>query len=519
MNKILVVLLGSCWSLIALANPLALDDVPEPLQPWTEWALWGTTEQACPLVQTGVSNAERLCAWPSYLQVTASATQAHFSQEWQLYRSEWIPLPGHSQSTHHHWPQQVQVNQINALVVEREGLPWIRLDAGRHQVTGVFFWDRVPEFLRVPSHTGLVTLSVMGQEMALPELDRQGRLWLNRNERARETTDEDRLTLRVYRRLSDQVPLQSVNRLVLEVAGRHREVVLAPVLLADQIPMQLNSPLPARLEPTGELRLQVRPGTWEVEVAARSPHEVTTLHSVALNRDPANHTQGIWATEELWSFEAQPMLRVVEISGVTAVDPQQTQLPDTWRSLPTYRVLPGETMTLSIKQRGLADTTANQLNLYRQYWLDFDGKGYSIQDHITGQMNRHWRLNLLNSQNNQDAAYAMQLGRVSVAGQDQFITRLTENQPMGVEIRQTQVDVTADSRLYGDIQILPVVGWQHEAETESFQQFQQVGASLHLPPGWSLLHLHGADQVTQTWLQNWTLLYQFFQSRIIILFK
>ena len=36
--------------------------------------------------------------------------------------------------------------------------------------------------------------------------------------------------------------------------------------------------------------------------------------------------------------------------------------------------------------------------------------------------------------------------------------------------------------------------------------FQSVGATLSLPPGWRLFHASGADSVSTTWLRNWTLL-------------
>ena len=79
----------------------------------------------------------------------------------------------------------------------------------------------------------------------------------------------------------------------------------------------------------------------------------------------------------------------------------------------------------------------------------------------------------------------------------QFITRISAVDAPGVEIRQGQVDVSADSRIALAGGRLPAVGWAHDV--------QALDATLHLPPGWTLLHATGADRVS-TWISRWTLL-------------
>jgi hypothetical protein len=51
---------------------------------------------------------------------------------------------------------------------------------------------------------------------------------------------------------------------------------------------------------------------------------------------------------------------------VTAVDPQQTLLPEDWKRLPAYRVRPGEAMLLSETHRGEVDRGPDQLALAAQ---------------------------------------------------------------------------------------------------------------------------------------------------------
>jgi len=122
-------------------------------------------------------------------------------------------------------------------------------------------------------------------------------------------------------------------------------------------------------------------------------------------------------------------------------------------------------------------------------WLDFDGAGYSVTDTIHGTMTRNWRL---------EAQDGWQLGRVSLDGVGQVITRLTPEQPPGVELRQGRVALSADSRITPRMATLPAAGWHSD--------FQSVRAQLHLPPGWRLLATGGVDNVPTSWLARWTLL-------------
>jgi hypothetical protein len=89
------------------------------------------------------------------------------------------------------------------------------------------------------------------------------------------------------------------------------------------------------------------------------------------------------------------------------------------------------------------------------------------------------------------------LGRVSVGGRDQLITR-GKGGPGGVEIREGAVRLSADSRIVGRPSALAAVGWDHD--------FRQASGVLNLPPGWRLVHASGVDDVSSTWVSEWTLL-------------
>ncbi|MFO0598710.1 MAG: hypothetical protein U0228_25615 [Myxococcaceae bacterium] len=336
----------------------------------------------------------------------------------------------------------------------------------------------MPEALLVPGDTGLVSLSLKGQGVPLPNRDAEGRVFLQRESKQEET---DRADLDVHRLVTDDIPLTILTQVTLKVSGRSRELELGRALPEGFVPMSLSSGLPVRVESDGHLRLQVRPGTWVVQLTARSEGLVNELK----RPDP----KGTWMEgDEVWAFDARPSLRQVLVENVNAVDPTQTTLPTEWRGRPAYAMGPTDVMKLTERRRGDSEPAPDVLNLHRTLWLDFDGKGYTASDKLGGQLHRSWRL---------EVQPGTELGRVVTTGADQSITRLDAAGKSGVELRQGALAIEADSRLTGDVSHISAVSWDAD--------FNSVTTTLQLPPGWRLVSASGADSVPGTWFDQWTL--------------
>ncbi len=461
------------------AAPLDPKAVPEPLKPWTAWALDGKDDALCPLF-FGHADVSR-CAWPARLSLTLDDHGGRLSQSWHVEGlvKRWVQLPGDEKR----WPQDVKVDGARAIVLSQAGGPSVQVGPGDHVITGSFVWDAMPESLHVPPETGLLELGLRGAAVVFPNRDTQGTVWL---QKASTNEEGDALSFVVHRKVIDDIPLSLLTRIEVRVAGKSREELLGKTLPAGFVPLSLESPLPARLEPDGRLRVQVRPGVYAIELTARSPGPVRSITRPA--------PEGPWREgDEIWVFEAKNDYRVVSVEGISSIDPQQTTLPDGWKQLPAYPMKVGATLELVEKRRGDADPPPNQLALERTLWLDFDGSGYSVRDHLTGSLNRDSRLSM---------TPPTILGRVSVGGRDQFITHLAADPSRtGVEVRQGDIRVDADSRIAGNPSDIPAVSWAHD--------FHQVQGTLHLPPGWRLLHAAGVDDVPDTWLRRWSLLQLF----------
>ena len=470
--RVFVFILAVLISTVAAsaAPPFDLDSIPPSLEPWKAWVLHGQEDRFCPVSYN--NGKEYKCLWPSRLNLDLDANGGRFAQQWLVFVKDWVPLPGSRKI----WPQDVRVDGKAVTVVEKEGIPFVYMTAGEHLLKGVFSWNEMPEIIRIPEASGLVTFSINHKPVDSPLLDTRGRLWLQKRKEIQ--SKEQRMEVRIYRLVDDTIPMQVTTFLKINVSGQARKIKLEKVLLEGFIPMSIKSSLPARLGANGELMVQVRPGRWEISILSRSKGPVYKL-------GPEKTAYG----QEIWSFKAQNHLRMVRTDGVQSVDPNQTDLPSKWKKFPAFIINPGNVIVFKGIRRGDPDPAPDQLHLKRTWWLDFNGSGFTIQDRIHGTMSRQWYLAM-----NQPGI----LGRVTVNGTDQLIPGQDKDKKPGVELRRGKLDLVAESRYEASTNKLTAVGWDHD--------FQSVSGNLNLPPGWRLLTAGGVDVMPGTWFQRWTLL-------------
>lgn len=459
------------------AKTLSENKVPKPLKPWVDWVLFDQTERNCPFIYNRFNTKK--CAWPTKLELNISNNRSRFIQTWQVFEPSWLALPGDKK----HWPQNVSINNKLVLISSRNNIPSIYLKKGKYRVKGYFFWESIPENLKIPTDSALIDLYIKGVKVKNPIVNKQGHVWLADNLKQNDVVASDNISLNVYRLLDDKIPMRVITKLNFQVSGVSREINLGQVLLENQIPISLSSRLPALLSNNGELRLQVKAGHWVVEITSRATKSISTI-GLNKNINPQ------WPKHETWAFKAQNHLRIVKLEGATRIDPSQSKLPSNWKKFPTFRIVGDTPLVLKQIRRGDDTPQADSLNLEREMWLDFDGAGYTVKDSIKGTVSKAWRLT---------TEPELELGRVSINNVPQLITQLNDtDKNYGVEIRRGNLKLKADSRYVGSIRSLSASGWQ--------QDFKSVSTVVNLPPGWRIFSASGVDNVPQTWLQKWTLL-------------
>jgi hypothetical protein len=482
LSALLLLILSNC-----VQAALPLGELPSALKDWTDWVQYETQHRACPLMAgSDVDDAgSYLCAWPGRLDLRADDSGARFEQAWTLYQDSSVPLPGDESL----WPQQVRVDGAVAPVVSHEGHPVLWLKAGIHRVEGALLWDERPESIKLDARVARIALSVDGKAIFPIQRDADA-LWLGRAENTAQEADS--LDVQVFRLLSDQVPQRLVTQLRLQVSGKGREESLASVLPADFSPVSLTGDLVARYEADGSLHVQVRPGTHTIELSARALKPLGEF-AASTHATP-------WPPVEVWSYQTQADLRVTDASGPPQIDPTMAEVPESWRAMPAFEMGEGATLSVTERSRGLSDQDQNRLNLDRQLWLDYSGKGWTSKDQINGSLLRDWRL---------DLAPPYQLTRADENGFPLLITKGAKPGATGVEVRERNLMLTASTRLQSNASTLPLTGWQHP--------FEAVSTRLNFPPGFELIAAPGADSAPDAWLDRWNLLQVFIAALVVFM--
>ncbi len=460
-------------ALLTHFNALAERQIPAELRDWQDWATWDARHRNCP---TPYNNADRhVCFWPGELTLKAGAKSAEWTQRVIVFGETWVPLPGGGET----WPLDVKVDGKAAPVVEREKRPGLKLSQGQYTLTGSFQWENeMPQLIRVPREVGLLSLSLEGKKVDLPNWDEAGNLWLKR---ARvEATDKDAIAAQVWRVLEDGIPLWLRSEIELSVSGKSREEELGTVIPEGWTIASVDSPVPVAVDEQGRMKAQVRAGKWIIHVDAFRAADAREFKFAA-------DVQPI-VSSELVAFRSAPEFRMADLEGVVQVDVGQTTFPEKWRSLPVYQWQTDQPFRLTEKMRGMGLQKPEGLRFSRVFWLDENGKGLTFRDQITGNMQQIWRL---------DIAPGQELGAAKIDGQAQLITTNPVNGAQGLEIRARNLNLSAIGRSAG-VQEIPATGWRAPADG--------LDVSMNLPPGWRLFALFGADWVDGDWLTAWTLL-------------
>lgn len=469
--------------LVLLAAPVMAQDVPPALKDWQDWVLHDAPLHACPvLVTNGKTMGAKECTWPGRLALDAGKDGARFAMDVHVDARSWVTLPGDSRN----WPQQVTAGGKPLVVLDHIGAPALQLEPGDYSVRGVLPWDSRPARLRVPGSIGLVTLTLDGN--AVTRLERNGDQ-LTLGEAAAAQRAADALSLRVFRKLTDGMPATLETQLQFNVTGSAREQLIGPVLPKGFTATSLQGGLPARLESDGRLRVQLRPGRWMISLGARSG-DVLRQVSVTLPADP-------WPKQEIWSYADDTALRTTRVEG-QAVDAAQADVPSDWNALPAYALDNANGLSVEQGTRGDEGGKGDQLSLSRDLWLDFDGRGFSAADHLSGTLTRSQRL---------DVAAPWQLLNASQGELPMLIT-VGDKHSSGVEVRGTQLDLSAGLRLprSGD---MPSGGW--------LVSLQGIETTLHLPYGYRLIGATGVDSSPDSWIAQWSLLDLFVVALIALL--
>ncbi|MFZ5569908.1 MAG: hypothetical protein ACOZF0_05865 [Thermodesulfobacteriota bacterium] len=449
--------------------------LPAELAPWRDWVLYEKEELSCPSMHDKADVHQ--CAWPETLELDMGPGGGVFKQNWTILAPGWLPLPGDKDD----WPQNVTLNNEAAPVVLHDGFPAVFVSKGRYAAAGEFKWKQLPQTFRIPSLSGLISLKVNGEKIGSPFLDEDNRIWIQKQKDLSEhSREKNSLQVQVFRLMEDNAPFTVTTLIRLTVSGERRREKISSLLLPDSRPVQLSSPLPARLAEKGEVWVEVKPGQWDIQLVA-------VINAVVTDIGPVEVPYG----NEIWVYKPMPHLRMAAMEGLKPIDPTQTTLPLEWRQYAAFLATGNDHALIRESQRGVSPTTPDSMRLHREMWLDFDGGGATVRDRIIGKNGMRRFIGL------EPSTYT--LGRLIREGNDQLVTRFGTDRT-GMEMEKGPVEFSAVSRLEHLVSGRPFrIGWNCE--------FQEAEGTVHLPPGWRLLGVKGGIVPEgAAWITQWTLL-------------
>jgi len=447
-------------------------EIPPALKPWSDWATWEDVDRFAP--RTFDNAQQRMSIWPSVLTLDADAKQATWKISVQVFSATWFSLPGSKD----HWPTNVQSNGQAVAVIGQQGRPAIRLQPGRYEVSGNFDWNQMPQQLQLPPSVGLLSLTVDGEAVSFPAWSNDGQVWLKRQ--SSEEAQSNSLSLQIFRVIEDGIPMWLRTDVELTVSGKAREEELGCVLPAGWKLATVDSQIPVAVDERGNIKAQVRAGIWTVSVHAFRTSDVREIQF-------ADDAQPM-IDFELVAFKSNPAFRLAELTGLPSLDVSQTSFPEKWRGLPVYQWQTDSNIVIEEKLRGMGTERPAGLKIERELWLDEDGGALTYRDKISGTRQQLWRL---------DSAAEHALGAVRADGKGQLITINPENDSVGVEIRNRNLDLEGIGRISSPEKV-HATGWQTDADS--------LEMKIYLPPGWRMFALFGADEVMGDWLTAWSLL-------------
>ena len=456
--------------------------IPPSLEEWKDWVLADHPRVECPINDT---NHRRLgCVWISELAISAESTgKIQFKINGVAYANGPIGLPYGSE-----FPHSVRLNGRTALVgsVNRQKIPAVHLTKGRFVLEGRLDFDKLPRTINVPNIAATLSLDLDGKSVPTPRVE-NSRLWLQTVDRV--NADQDRLSVDVYRKLVDNIPQTLETRIRLTVDGRDRVVYLGDPMPDGMKLVEIDSAVPVQVDTVGEVLVQVSRG--EHWITFRSIRE-GIANEFALIENPPN-----WPSSEFWAVETVTQHRAVDVEGVAAVDPNIVESP--FGDASTYLLKAGDTLQLRNEIRGDPNPKPASFEIYRDYWLAFDGSYMKVLDRLKIDTQTEIRLTT-----------DFELGSVSVDGNPRMITFVDsgENVEPGVSIQPNENEIKSLSVLPRQDK-LSINGWQVPIDNPS--------ASLHLPPGWKLLWASGVDYVQGSWLSSWWNLWDIFFCVLLII--
>ena len=213
--------------------------------------MWAYADESASPQQSFCTYTEQgnKCSWLGAVSIQAANDGATFQLNGSVDQDAQIPLVGSTGA----WPIEVRDNGQIVPVIEKNGIPYVQVQAGTHQVTGTISWPRIPSTLKVPVNTGIITLQINGKKVENPKFQPDAGLIFD-------TSEKQDISVQIIRKITDGVPILIETHILLRATGELHTVNLGPVDIEGTYSREIVSQLPSWRDESGNLLIQVDEG-------------------------------------------------------------------------------------------------------------------------------------------------------------------------------------------------------------------------------------------------------------------
>lgn len=456
------------------------EDLPNLLQDWAKWSLDGVEKNKCDFAYNNFN--DKFCYYISNLDIDIEDKEVNFVQKVRILEKGYVLLPGSVEV----FPTNVLVNDKEINIISRSGRPYVYLDKGTYTIKGVAKSKENVRYLFIPNNSTVINVKKSGVTIPNPTIDYQGVLRLETQSTSKSETDD--ISIFVYRKITDNIPIMMTVRLNLNVTGKERVENLGKIIPENFSLAATDSNISVYVQKNGDLIAEVKPGYSNIDIILRQNNDSLDF---VLDNSPVD--------QEVWVFESDNSRRVIQAPlTLRSVQTQNIPMPDAWKRLPAYEINKDDNFTL--KAINYENKNLDVLSLNRNIKLSFDGSFYSIQDSISANFKEDGRLLLKTP---------FKFYSANINGEPQAITYTTEDKDAGIEVRKGHVTITNVLRVDNEKNI-PAAGYNRE--------FNDVVWNLELAPGYKLFHASGVDTVSDSWISNWNLMGVFIVALLVACF-
>lgn len=450
--------------------------IPPEVAKWVPWVQKDNINKDCPETNCVFLPQLRLSQNQQDLLIDLNGISFH--------QDTWIKLPySNTNMNVQFWPTSITVNGQKGIVQQKDNIPYVKLPKDNVKIQLTYNKDNfLAQSNIILPYAPVSFFNTSSVSLSL----NKATLILNKDKQNTDTTNSEKpeVNILVYRRLKDNMPLLLTTKIKIDYSGRPDEIKLGAILPKGFLLQNAQSDLKVYYK-EGSYWVSAVPGSHFIELNAFIPEDINYIETAGLVEN---------IKDEIWSFEANPNLRKVQLEAAIPVDSKQAAVPEEWQAFPAWQVK--DKLAIKTERRGGVFETPIKGLTTKHSWYGLDGDILQTRDEML----------LLNNDNPfiKFMTNNLKIESVKLNDENQLIVTKDSHPTILLPKGENKLQVFSHSMIGSAI---PSAVAQAEIEVNQWD--------LNLAPRYRLLMVKNAT-VRGSWIDAWSLYSIFFLCLLTI---